>query len=96
MADRHLYGNSEVIYCAESLDQCWELFEKDMELARAEEEKHDPFEQISDDQELRVASDEPSGEPGETRETNGLWYVTKTAGEWAAEFGPGHFSGGGY
>lgn len=93
---KHLYENSETIYCAESLDQCWELFEKDMDMTRAEEEPLDPFEQIPDERELRIGSDEPSGEPGEERdEKNGLWFVTKAAAEWAAESDPGHFSGGG-
>ncbi len=106
-ATRHLYQNSEVIYCAESLDQCWALFESDTGMTRSEDEEHDPFVQIPDDKPLEVGSEDPTGEPGEVERTHQLkpgthgtaptfWYVTKTATEWAAGFAPGHFSGGDY
>ncbi len=67
MNRKHLYQNSEVIYCAESLNQCWELFEADMGMTRAEEEPHDPFEKIPDDKALEVGSEDPSGQPGEVK-----------------------------
>lgn len=99
---KHLYQNSETIYCAESLEQCTALFAADMD-----DEIDDPFEQIPDDKPLEIGSDEPTGEPGETERTHKLkpgvhgtaptfWYVTKTAGQWAEEYEPGHFSGGDY
>lgn len=103
--NKHLYKNSEVIYCAESLDRCWELFEEDTGHERAHDEEGDPFVQIPDEEDLEIGCDEPSGEPGEvardyhardTKEVLGqIYYLTKTAGEWAKEYnGEGHFSGG--
>jgi|SRR5882672_1117127 len=102
---KHLYQNSETIYCAESLEQCSALFEADMDESPGD--INDPFEQIPDDRPLEIGSDEPTGEPGEVERTHKLkpgsygepstfWYVTKTAGQWAEEYEPGHFSGGDY
>jgi len=95
---RHLYQNSECIYCAESLDQCWELYEKDTGLERAHEE-NDPFVQLLDDTPLEIACEDPTGDPGEIARPlkaggKTIWYFnTRTAGEWAAGWAPGQFSG---
>jgi len=88
---RHLYQNSEVIYCAESLEQADALFTRDM--GQTPQDLEDEFEQIPDDKPLDVGSDESNGAPGEV-ERKGYWFETKLAGEWAAGFEPGHFSGG--
>lgn len=88
---RHLYQNSEVIYSAESIEEADRLFAEDM--GETPQEMNDPFELIPDEQPLEVGSDEPNGAPGEV-ERKGYWFETKTAGAWAEEFGPGHFSGG--
>lgn len=101
---RHLYRDSETIYCAEDLDQCWKLFEEDTGEERAEREEWDPFVKIPDDEVLEICSDEQAGDAGEyqkvlkRRDGSGLtlWCVKKLAGEWAAECAPGHFSGGDY
>ncbi len=102
---KHLYQNSEVIYCAESLDQCWELFERDTGMTREEEGTSDPFEQIPDDKELDVGAEDPGHDPTEEArpmknrkgQVVATWYFTKKlAWEWAAGFEPGHFSGGDY
>lgn len=90
---RHLYQNSEVIYCAESIEQAHELFAEDM--GETAKELNDPFEQIPDDKVIEVGSEEPSGEPGEV-ERKGYFFNENTAGEWAAGFRHGHFSGGDY
>ena len=102
---RHLYRNSETIYCAENLRECWRLFTEDTGMTRMEEQEHDPFERIPDRELLDLASEEPYDEPGERhearRQKNGAmgpyyWRMEKTAGEWAAISSPGHFSGGDY
>lgn len=100
---RHLYRNAEVIYCAKSLDHCWELFTEDTGNEREAEEDSDPFELIPDDEVIEIASDDPSGSDGEElREVKnkdgksiGAWFFEKkTAGEWAVLSRAGHFSGG--
>jgi hypothetical protein len=88
---RHLYQNSEVIYSAESIEEADKLFTADM--GETPQELDDEFELIPDGQPLEVGSDESNGALGEV-ERNGYWFETKTAGAWAEEFGPGHFSGG--
>jgi len=99
----HLYQNSEVIYSAESLEECNRIFTEDMGETPAE--MGDEFEQIPDDQVLDVGSEDPSGDEREEARPmkNGkgvvvtIWYYNKkTAAAWAEEFGSGHFSGGDY
>ncbi len=105
MTVRHLYQNDNTIYCAESLTEATELFERDMgESVESLGESH--FEQIPDDKELEIGADEPYEVPGEIerrmRLKNGSWggtyfYLTKKASEWAADQSEsGHFSGGDY
>jgi hypothetical protein len=99
MGERKLFQNADVIYCAESLDECWRLFEQDSDVVRADEESHDPFEEIPGDTPLELCfEDEPEEEPTRTQRQRGkytFWFVSKLAREWAAEFGgSGHFSGG--
>lgn len=98
--EKHLYQNSEVIYCAQSLDHCWELFEQDLgeDGKRETEESHDPFEQIPDDRMQELGSDDSNGAPGEYTKDHlpGWWFERKTAGAWAAECNLGHVSGGDY
>lgn len=104
MTTRHLYQNSECIYCAESLDQCWELWEQDTGDTRADAEADDPFEQLFDDGSLELGSEDAEGTPGEVArvvknragQIVGTWYFeTKLVREWAAEcVTVGHFSGG--
>jgi|SRR5882724_7454077 len=100
---KHLYRNSEVIYCATSLHECSKLFTDDM--GESPEDMNDPFEQIPDDEVLDVGSEEPTGETGEEKRekknsqgtvVSVWWFTKKTAGAWADGFRSGHFSGGGY
>jgi len=103
VAEFHLYQNSEVIYCAPSLDRCWELFTEDTGLERSEEEASDPFEQIPDDKEMEIGADESSGDPTEEarpmKNKNGevvatYYFEKNTAKVWASISREGHFSGG--
>jgi len=107
MAERHLYQNSDCIYCAESIDQCWDLWEQDTGDTRADAEADDPFEQLADDAPLELGGEDAEGTPGEvareiknrrTGEVVGVMYFeTKLVREWAAEcVTVGHFSGGDY
>ena len=102
----HLYQNSQVIYCATSLEECWEVFLQDMEFGAEEAasaKQHGPFELIPDDDSMEMGSEDEYGEPGEiqrrVRHRDGKWggfyfFLTKTAGEWAAGCGESrHFSG---
>lgn len=102
-AKRHLFRNAEVVYCARSLDECWALFEIDVGVSRADEEKSDPFVQVPDEEVLDIASEDSTGEEGEVARpikpgSTTMWYfVKKPAAQWAKEFGgSGHFSGGDY
>ncbi len=103
----HLYRNAEVIYCASSLDHCWSMFTRDTGIERGGEdgEEFDPFEQIPDDEELEIGSEDPSGDPTEELRTlrnkdgkdiGAMFFEKKTARVWASISGPGHFSGGDY
>ncbi len=95
---KHLYQNSEVIYCAESLDECDRLFTED--IGESPQEIGDVFEQIDDGKPLEVGADEPSGDPREIerlgKHGGSFWFVTQLARQWAEESEPGHFSGGDY
>jgi len=102
---RHLYQNSQTIYCAESLEEATRLFEEDMG-EDLESLGEGPFVQIPDGKRLEIGSEDPYEVVGEVErrvrlksgEWNGPYYfLKKTAAEWAAaHFGSGHFSGGDY
>jgi hypothetical protein len=77
-----VYTNGTDFYVAESLNECWALFEKHTGERRADYEEHDPFGQLVAEMPVKILCE--NGKPSDSGE-----FLTKTAAEWAKQEGKG-------
>jgi hypothetical protein len=78
----HVYTNVTDFIVAESLDECWQLFEKHTGERRVDYEEGDPFGRLVDEMPIKILCE--NGRPSDSGE-----FATKTAAEWVAQEGKG-------